>query len=187
MKLICWILFFTILYSCKSNTTSVEIKCKRCNCYELKCSRLENPDPKCKNKYRDSCDNSEDITENDFCNIQCDCCLENQCFKWNNFSCMVFRTYEFSNIVYFILLTVNGFVLIRLFKSMFAKDEEIKMTETDEEQVALQDDECNDDRFICSYKGFFTIQQDASTMVKVPEEKALAIKIFFDNINSYQM
>lgn len=116
MRIICLILFLAILsgYSTKTQLENLNgVKCKKCLCYELKCTRLDDPDEGCENKFRNSCDNSEDITEADFCNIQCDCCLENKCFVWNDYSCLMFRSYEFSNIIYFILLTVNAFFLIR--------------------------------------------------------------------------
>lgn len=117
--------------------TGTSVKCTKCKCYELKCSRLENPDSTCVNKYRDTCDNSEDISEGDFCNIQCDCCLENNCYQWKQYPCIMFRTYEFANIVYFILITVNAFILFRLYKSMFSKEKERIPDASDDENDAL--------------------------------------------------
>lgn len=110
MKILLQLGLLLILANLTLASIYTSVKCTKCQCYELKCSRLENPDENCENKYRDSCDNSEDISETDFCNIQCDCCLESSCYKWDSFACIIFRTYEFSNIVYFILLTVNAFV-----------------------------------------------------------------------------
>jgi hypothetical protein len=110
MKILLQLGLLLILTNLTLASIYTSVKCTKCQCYELKCSRLENPDENCENKYRDSCDNSEDISETDFCNIQCDCCLESSCYKWDSYACIIFRTYEFSNIVYFILLTVNAFV-----------------------------------------------------------------------------
>ena len=61
------------------------------------------------------------------------------------------------------------------------------MSESDEEEEGLRPEESNLERFICTYKGILTIQQDSNTMLKVPEEKNLVIKLFFDNINSYNI
>lgn len=76
---------------------------------------------------------------------------------------------------------------------MFAKDEEIRLDETEEEEKDVGEDEAlkdveepNTDRFTCSYGGFFDIKQDSSTMVKVPEDKCLQVKIFFDNLGMHQ-
>lgn len=118
--------------------TGTSVKCEKCKCYELKCSRLENPDASCENKFRDSCDNSEDITEGDFCNIQCDCCLQNTCYQWKNYPCIMFRTYEFANIVYFILITVNAFMIWRLYKSMFSRERDTIPDQSDEDAEALK-------------------------------------------------
>ena len=118
--------------------TGQTVKCTKCKCYELKCSRLENPDATCVNKYRDTCDNSEDISEGDFCNIQCDCCLENTCYQWKNYPCIMFRTYEFSNIVYFILITVNAFIIWRLYKTMFSRERYRMPDSEDDEKEELK-------------------------------------------------
>ena len=95
--------------------------CESCKCYKLKCSRLDNASANCANEYRDTCDNSEDISEADSCHIQCDCCLQNKCYKSSNYKCIMFRTYEFSNIMYFIFMVVNFFILLRIRRVMFSK------------------------------------------------------------------
>ena len=102
-------------------TVSSGLTCESCKCYKLKCSRLDDASATCANEYRDTCDNSEDISEADSCHIQCDCCLQNKCFKSSNYKCIMFRTYEFSNILYFIFMIVNFFILLRINRVMFSK------------------------------------------------------------------
>lgn len=115
------------------------VVCKKCRCYALKCSRLDDPDVSCTNKYRDSCDNAEDVYEGDFCNLQCDCCLQNNCYKWNTYACIIFRTFEFANIMYFILITVNAFILWRLYRKMFSKDTERAPDASEDDEEALKE------------------------------------------------
>ena len=136
-----------------------QIECKKCKCYELKCSRLENPDATCQNKYRDTCDNSEDISEGDFCNIKCDCCLETKCYTWSTYPCIMFRTYEFSNIVYFILITVNMFILWRLYKSMFSRERERMPDQTDDEGENLNKNLKKTGTYTVKYAGKLTIKK----------------------------
>ena len=170
-----------------NSSTVGDVVCTTCRCYELKCSRLETPDESCVNKYRNSCDNNEDITEANFCNIQCDCCLEQQCKKWDEYSCIMFRTYEFSNIVYFILLTVHAFVLIRVYKAMFSKEEEIKTEENEEEEENLKQFKTHTaERFVCPYSGRLAIKTDSKTTGKVPEERVDLVRKFFANIAQYE-
>jgi len=176
------LLLSLLAYSTANNIVNA-VQCTKCKCYELKCSRLENPDPTCVNKYRDSCDNSEDISESDFCNIQCDCCLETKCYSWDSYPCIMFRTYEFANIVYFILLTVNAFVLIRVLKAMFSKEEEIKTEESEEEEENLKHfKQHTPERFLCPYTGRLAVKTDTNTFAKVPEERLDMVRSFFANI-----
>ena len=97
-----------------TNTT-----CTKCRCYKVKCSRLDDPDIDCQDDFKDSCDNSDDITEESDCNQVCDCCLEGQCFAWSSFKCIIYRTFEFSSVIYFILFSVHFFLLWRLSRHFF--------------------------------------------------------------------
>lgn len=162
---------------------ATEATCAECQCYELKCSRLENPDAACTNTYRDTCDNSEDITEANFCNINCDCCLEKQCFKWNNYKCIMFRTYEFSNIVYFIMVTVNGFVLMRLYSAMFSRENEYRPDEIDENNENLKEQKISQGGTVSmTVAGKLTIARINFEIEKIEQEthKEIANQFFND-------
>jgi len=50
----------------------------------------------------------------------------------------MFRTYEFANIVYFILITVNAFMIWRLYRSMFSRDRDSIPDYSDEDAEALR-------------------------------------------------
>jgi hypothetical protein len=131
LLLIAVLAFMTRLTKASSFVPQV---CKSCKCYDFDCSRLTESDPNCQNKYRDTCDNKEDISEDDFCNVQCDCCLENQCLVWQTYDCIMYRTYEFANIVYFILIVAHFFILIRLFSGMFGRYKEFRPEDYPEQE-----------------------------------------------------
>jgi hypothetical protein len=158
-----------------------KIECKKCKCYQLKCSRLETHDPTCQDQYRDTCDNNEDISEEDFCNTQCDCCLETKCYKWSTYECMMFRTYEFSNITYFILITVNAFILTRLYKSMFSKDHEISIEdEEDDDERKLKN---NGEVITVKYVGKLAIKRDMRALTRLNDDMKQVVSEFFDEID----
>jgi len=166
-----------------AQTTDISsLKCTTCKCYELKCSRLEVRDPTCVDKYRDTCDNNEDISEESFCNTQCDCCLETGCYKWKDYECMMFRTYEFSNIVYFILITVNAFILTRLYKAMFSREQERKLDDPDddEDEKKLK----NGSEIACvKFLGKLAIKADNKSISKLKDDVANVVRDFFEEVD----
>jgi hypothetical protein len=163
-----------------------KIKCTNCRCYQLKCSRLENYDPTCVDTYRDTCDNNEDITEENFCNTQCDCCLQNQCFVWQNYECMIFRTYEFSNIVYFILITVNAFILTRLYKAMFSREEDRRLDEPEEDEEEKKLKAANSEITSVKFMGRLAIKKDLRALKRLQEDTANIISDFFDEVDKHK-
>lgn len=94
-------------------------KCSACSCYKVKCSRIETADIDCDDEYKDTCDYPTDITEANNCNLQCDCCLEGGCYQWNEYNCLIFRTFEFFSVLYFLAISANLFLVWHLFKSFF--------------------------------------------------------------------
>lgn len=178
----------TVLVLCGlalSETSISDIKCTTCRCYQLKCSRLETYDPTCTDQYRETCDNNEDITEENFCNTQCDCCLQTQCFTWKDYPCMMFRTYEFSNIVYFILITVNAFILTRLYRSMFSREEDRKLDDPEEEDEEKRLKQAND-IITVKFMGRLAIKKDLRALKRLEEDTANKISDFFDEVDKHK-
>ena len=173
---------FCILLLIASIRGQTTVECTTCKCYELKCSRLETNDPTCVDKYRDTCDNNEDISEENFCNTQCDCCLETVCYKWQQYECMMFRTYEFSNIVYFILITVNAFILTRLYKAMFSREQERRLDDPDDEEDEKKLKN-NTEIITVKYLGKLAIKKDLRALKRLKEDTANIISDFFDEID----
>ena len=96
-----------------------ETKCSRCECYRIKCSRL-NDENNCQDTFWGTCDNRIDITEeNSDCNSKCDCCLNYECFPWNNFKCIMYRSMHFSILFYFFMLIVMYYSLVSMYRIMF--------------------------------------------------------------------
>jgi hypothetical protein len=79
------ILLFAPAQTARPELIPQGVECTRCKCYAMNCINLKNPDLNCVNKYQDTCDNPADITEDNFCNFACDCCLEGQCHDESSF------------------------------------------------------------------------------------------------------
>lgn len=182
MRSLCLLLLVALAGGVLSQSSLDSITCTQCKCYELKCSRLETPDPSCVDQYRDTCDNNEDISEENFCNTQCDCCLETQCFKWKDYQCMMFRTYEFSNIVYFILITVNAFILTRLYKAMFSREQEKKLDDPDDDDEEKRLN-TKGEIITVAYLGKLAIKKDVRYIKKCSEAVSHRITDFFDELD----
>ncbi len=108
------ILFTFALLACALRAQAINIydedtPCTQCRCYKVKCARLQEPDIDCEDTYLDSCDNQDDITEENDCNLKCDCCLEKQCFNWLTYYCLMYRSFEFSSVMYFLFFSINFF------------------------------------------------------------------------------
>lgn len=84
-------------------------------------------------------------------------------------------------------MTVNAFVLIRVYKAMFSKEEEIKTEESEEEEENLKQFKTHTaERFVCPYSGRLAIKTDSKTTGKVPEERVDLVRKFFANIAQYE-
>lgn len=92
-----------------------EVDCGACECYETKCSRLEFPGQHCKNSFQQSCDNKVDVVPNRKCTRQCDCCLDSHCVPWTNPSCILYRTFYFHNVFYFVMVLLNIFICSKIY------------------------------------------------------------------------
>ena len=148
--------------------------------------KLSTYDPTCVNTYREPCDNDKDITEEQFCNTQCDCCLQNQCFVWQNYECMMFRTYEFSNIVYFILITVNAFLyLTRLYTAMFSREQDRKLDDPEEEDKEKRLKNANEITTV-KFLGRLAIKKDLRALKRLQEDTANTISDFFDEVDKHK-
>ena len=112
---------------------------------------------------------SSNIHEDDFCNIQCDCCLETKCYKWNDYPCWMFRTYEFMTILYFLVIIVHAFVLLRVYKAFFTKEDEAKVGDEEDEKKKLKEE--TSEKFLVPYLGKMTVNANAKSYEKVPEDK----------------
>lgn len=185
MKYLSVLAILLLLEASLSQTDISKIKCTTCRCYQLKCSRLETYDPTCIDTYRDTCDNNEDITEENFCNTQCDCCLQNLCYVWQNYECMMFRTYEFSNIVYFILITVNAFILTRLYKAMFSREEDRRLDEPEDEDEEKKL-KASSEVISVKFMGRLAIKKDLRALKRLQEDTANIISDFFDELDKHK-
>lgn len=95
-------------------------QCKECQCYELKCTRLEQPSDNCLNLYNKSCDSKFDIVPYNNCAEECDCCLEGKCVGWNDVNCLMYRSFEIHLILYFLLVTANIFIFSKVYERKFS-------------------------------------------------------------------
>lgn len=97
----------------------------------------------------------------------------------------MFRTYEFSNIVYFIMMTVNGFVLSRLYKAMFSKERERRPDEIDEESEHFKEYKNPGSGVIqMKFLGRFTIARDSNEISNIANaDQRTLIEEFFDNVD----
>lgn len=107
------------LQSTATTTTYVTSTCNTCKCYRIKCSRIENPPDNCQDEYTDTCANASDISEESNCNVKCDCCLEGRCLTWSSYYCIMFRSYELFSVIYFLAISINIFLLWRMYKIFF--------------------------------------------------------------------
>lgn len=116
-----FLVFFVLISARVSQTTTTEATatCTACRCYKVKCSRIENADIDCDDDYKPTCDHSSEIVEEKNCQLQCDCCLEGQCYKWSSYNCLIFRTFEFFSVIYFLAISANFFLVWQLFKNFF--------------------------------------------------------------------
>lgn len=90
--------------------------------------------------------------------------------------------------LYFIMSVVNAFVLIRIYKAMFSKTEEIKtnVNSEEEEENLKKFRNYTTERFVCPYFGRLAIKTDGKTTERVPEERVELARQFFGNIGQYE-
>lgn len=121
--------------------------CNECKCYEFQCPPEEDTEEansqgeECVNLFMDTCDNSENIVDfqSESCTRQCHCCLKGQCYTWQQYPCLMYRTYGFFNVLYFIMITINGFSIYSLVQRFYSKGEKRAPDERedDEEETAM--------------------------------------------------
>lgn len=151
--------------------------CTVCRCYKIMCARLEDPDIDCTDEFKDSCDNTEDITEENDCNIECDCCLEGQCHTWTSFRCIIYRTYEFSSVLYFILFSVHFFLLWRLNRHFFTVKKKWDMTGGQKEKKG------DEQKQFFKYQKFIWIKRHNDIYKKnTSNDKVKSVLSLFDKI-----
>lgn len=95
-----------ILYITSSINGQFE-ECEQCECYRVQCNIIKDADIDCENKFKKSCDRKRYYLRNDFCNEICDCCIEGRCAKWNEYYCLIYKTFEFFAGIFFLLSSLN--------------------------------------------------------------------------------
>jgi hypothetical protein len=98
---------------------------------------------------------------------------------------MIFRTYEFSNIVYFILITVNAFILTRLYRAMFSREEERKIDDPDEEEEEKRLKTASEVISV-KFMGRLAIKKDLRALKRLTEPVANDISDFFDEVEKHK-
>ena len=154
------------------------IECKKCQCYKKNCGRLEVSDKNCKNTFSKTCDNAEDITDENYCKFQCGCCLDNKCYKENSPHCLIFRLSEFFTLMYCILFTVHTFILYRMYRLMFSKGNKKSGADTS------NDEQRDYEVFSVPYgrKIGGTIHKCEDSLSKVPQNKVRYVENFFNDV-----
>jgi hypothetical protein len=116
------ILFLMVLIPINCSDVSLffeEAKCQRCECYRIKCARL-NRESDCKDEFTSTCDNKLDIKEDILdCNSQCDCCLENKCYLWNSYDCIMYRSMHFSIFFYVFMIILMIYSIEKFYLMLF--------------------------------------------------------------------
>lgn len=182
--------------------------CESCKCYALNCNRIEveedsdstetttttttttnsttEANSECKDTYRDTCDNSNDILPGTkgVCNKVCHCCLSNNCFKWFTYPCIMFRTFDFFHSFYFVFILVNAFALWKVFKIMFSKEKK-RIPDHDEDEEDAEDIKKLQEKnkkyeAIMKFSGMFRIRKIPSYFERIDnkEHKRLVGKFF---------
>ena len=95
-------------------------KCKSCKCYLIDCSILKQPDIDCEDKYTENCESKSYIVEEDDCEQVCDCCIGGVCMMWKDYYCFVLRAYQFLSVLYFLIIIIEFFSILGLFKYFFS-------------------------------------------------------------------
>ena len=86
-------------------------ECEKCECYRVQCNIIKDADIDCENKFKKSCDRKRYYLRNDFCNEICDCCIEGRCAKWNEYYCLIYKTFEFFAGIFFLLSSLNLLII----------------------------------------------------------------------------
>lgn len=101
-----------------SNPTLDDTICTNCRCYRIKCSINDILENSCVDEFKNICNSSEIVEEND-CNFKCDCCLDGQCLLWKDYNCLMFKSIDFFAVIYFLSISVNFYLLWRFYKNLF--------------------------------------------------------------------
>lgn len=160
-----------------TDTNSTEVVCNSCKCYKIKCTRLEFPDENCVDQYKESCDNNGDIVEADNCHEQCDCCLETKCVSWTSYHCIIYRTFEFSVVLYFVLISFNLFLVFKTYSHMFDIDNK-KLTNFNQEKKE-KIKMFSKEKFNLKFGGLLLIKKVNDSFVNIPKDRFNAINNLF--------
>ena len=168
-----------------SSTTAIPTLkvCTKCRCYRVDCNRIDQPDIDCDNLYKDSCENPEDITQENDCNLQCDCCLEGACYHWTSYNCIIYRTYEITTVMYFIFFCIHYFVIWRLMKHFFRvrKNWEAKPKR---KSILEKEGKKEEVKYFFKYQQFFWIDYHPENDKKNYDEVTLRrVKNLFEQIS----
>ena len=99
---------------------STQPKCPSCKCYLVDCTILKQPDIDCEDRFTSTCESRSYIVEEEDCVQECDCCIAGSCMLWSDYYCFIFRAYQFLSVLYFLVLIIEFFALIGLFKHFFS-------------------------------------------------------------------
>lgn len=105
-----------------SNITNIVLTksdCPVCKCYVVSCESLTKPDIDCVNTFSRICDSQDFITEDNNCNLVCDCCILGQCLSWWNYDCFLFRGYQILSVIFFLFIIIGYFILSGLLRHFF--------------------------------------------------------------------
>jgi hypothetical protein len=129
-------------------------RCSKCRCYKINCSRIDNPDIDCENDFKDSCDHPDEITEENECNLSCDCCLKGGCYAWSSYECIMYRTYEITTTLNFLFICINYFAIWRVFKQFFYLRQNVYDGKMEKVEVKKQR-RLAEDKYFYKYKQVF--------------------------------
>ena len=115
--------FLFILFLLPYKTTSL---CQKCRCYTVRCSSEEDG---CIPQYNSLCDTKNDVVPEDSCAVDCDCCLRGNCYKASQYTCAMYRLFDFFTSIFIVMLVGNYFMIKVLDRKMFWREIEHRFEE----------------------------------------------------------
>lgn len=105
--------------SSKLQTNSF-LLCGFCECLQIDCTLLSNPDIDCAKTFSNTCETPDAQSLDPNCQVACDCCISGECLQWYNYFCFIYRAYQFMTVIYFAILVFWGILLKRLATHFFS-------------------------------------------------------------------